>query len=166
MVSGAPVPRRRTPVVCIAYGEPGLAWLRALRRRCVDNPNVAGLVERDVVQFWCVGAAASGVEGVRMFKEVPTFVVASEVLAGARTARVMAECPGLSVHSITVMERVSLFEEGIAELRQRVRDVLEAVPEYANLGSTGQSGFAYDWIALADSLHEPARVTPEMRAAA
>ncbi len=165
-MSASAVPRRRTPVVCLAYGDEGLAWLRSLRRRCAGNPQIDALIEHGVVQFWCIGAADGGTQGIRTFKEVPTYVVVSEILAEARTARAMAEFPGLSVHSVTVLERVSLFAERAAKTRSDVFNVLEAVPEVTNLASSGQNGFVYDWVVFADSLHEPARVTKEMRAAA
>lgn len=157
------VPRRRTPVILVAYGEPGMMWLRTIRRRCMANPAVLELVERSVIQFWCIGDAPSKVEGVHHWTEAPALAVVSDALESARSARAMAECPGLSVRELLVLERISLFSRGVAQMRENFWNSIEAVPEYVQRDSDGRPGFQYRRIAFADSLHDPARVTDDAR---
>lgn len=162
-MSVAPVPRRRTPVVFVAYGAAGGDWLLFLRSRCSESAPLRALIDQDIIQFWCMGAAQAPAESVRAFSDSPGVSDLSAALDRARSARATSAFPDLSVRDVRILERVSLFDPGVAACRRALKTALDRVPGVETLTTDGEQGFRYRWVALADAVHDPAALSERSR---
>ncbi|MEQ1693992.1 MAG: hypothetical protein ABMA00_22065, partial [Gemmatimonas sp.] len=137
-----------------------------MRSRCAESPAVDALMEQSVIQFWCIGARLQVGDGITWWPETPSLTEVANKLARARSAQVSAAFPDLGVRDVLVLERISLFDADVREHRVALRGVMDTVPDLQQQSTLGQQGFRYRWIALADVVHDPTRVSSQERAEA
>jgi hypothetical protein len=158
--------RRRSPVVVVGYGDPGLDWLAALRQRCNDSRALQPLIDTETLQFWCFGTAAQPRVGIQSYEAWPDAAMLSDALDRARGTGNVAAIPGLTVQEVLLLERLSLFQDSSATNRATLQSLVSAIPGVQWGSSDDTVGFRIRWIALADSLHDVARVTSKAKASA